>query len=107
MNSAVGRFDRNSHTDEEGQGRSDMAEMLTRNFGEWIGFMIVGGGLLIGLIAVAGGIWSDVRKKEIAAALKHDMLERGMSADDICKVLEAGTKRSRKVESDSQAACCG
>jgi hypothetical protein len=80
-----------------------MAETLTRNFGEWIGFMIVGGGLLIGLIAVAGGIWSDVRKREIAAALKHDMLERGMSAEDIRAVLEAGTKRSRKSDCDSHA----
>jgi hypothetical protein len=73
--------------------------------GELIALVSIVGGLLIGLVAVAGGIWSDVRKREIAAGLKHDMLERGMSANDIRTVLDAGTKRSGKVEAKSRAAC--
>jgi hypothetical protein len=85
-----------------------MAELLSRfNFGELMGFLCVGGGLLIGLIAVAGGIWSDIRKKEIAAGLKHEMLARGMSADEIRTVLNAGTKRSARIADESCASYCG
>jgi hypothetical protein len=83
-----------------------MAELLSRNFGELMGFIAITGGLLIGLIAVVGGIWSDVRKKEIAAALKHDMLERGMSAEDIRMVLDAGKKNSGIASCDSRASDC-
>jgi hypothetical protein len=88
-----------------------MSEFLTRlNFGEMmsiLGILVVFGGLFIGFVAVAGGVWSDVRKKEILAGLKHDMLERGMSADEIQKVLDAGTKSSGKVARESHAECCG
>jgi hypothetical protein len=84
-----------------------MSGVLTRfNFGELMGFLSVGGGLLIALVAVVGGIWKDVRRREIAAGLKHDMLDRGMSAEEIRMVLDAGTKRSRKGVADSQMSCC-
>jgi hypothetical protein len=65
----------------------------------------VSGGLLIGLVAVLGGIWSDVRKREIAAGLKHDMLNRGMSAEEIRTVVDAGTKRSGQREEESRVTC--
>jgi len=80
-----------------------MSEFFTRDFGELMGFLSVGGGLLIGIIAVVGGIWQKIRRAEIAAALKHDMLERGMSADEIRTVLDAGTKKCRKRLSAHQA----
>jgi len=79
-----------------------LADYLSRfQFGELMGFLAVGGGLLIGLVAVAGGLWVEIRKNEIAAALKQDMLGRGMSPDEIKMVLDAGTLRSRK-----QGRCC-
>jgi hypothetical protein len=84
-----------------------MVDMLSRNFGPLMGFIALTGGLLIGFVAVLGGIWSDVRKKEIAAGLKHDMLERGMSAEDICMVLDAGKKSSEIAGCDSRASYCG
>ena len=34
--------------------------------------------------------WRKIRQTEIQAALKHDMLERGMSAEEIRMVVEAG-----------------
>jgi hypothetical protein len=37
-----------------------------------------------------GAGFRGVRRAEIQAALKHDMLERGMSAEQIKLVLEAG-----------------
>ena len=83
-----------------------MTGLLTRlTFGEFMGLLSLSGGLLIGLTAVVGGIWSDVRKKEIAAGLKHDMLDRGMSAEDIRLVLDSGTKRSRNRAADSRVSC--
>jgi hypothetical protein len=71
-----------------------MSEFLTRfNYGELMGFLSVGGAMSIGLVAVIGVVWMELRKTELAAALKHDMLDRGLSADDIRMVLEAGARR--------------
>jgi hypothetical protein len=79
-----------------------MSEYLFKlNVGELIALVSVSGGLLIGLVAVLGGIWSDVRKREILAGLKHDMLDRGMSPEEIRTVLEAGTKRAGKCADKS------
>jgi hypothetical protein len=58
--------------------------------------LAVGGGLLIGLVAVAGGLWVELRKTEITAGLKQDMLSRGMPPEEIKMVLDAGTYRSRR-----------
>jgi hypothetical protein len=74
-----------------------LADIFSRfNFGELMGFLSVGGGLLIGLVAVAGGLWVELRKTEITAALKQDMLSRGMPAEEIKMVLDAGKYRSRR-----------
>ncbi len=65
--------------------------------GELIAIVSVVGGLLCGITAIIAGTWAKVRRTEIAASLKQDMLNRGMSADDIRTVLEAGSKSSRKA----------
>jgi hypothetical protein len=74
------------------------------NAGELIGFTAVAGGLLCGILCGVTGIlmgcWEKIRLAEIAAALKRDMLNRGMSADEIRTVIEAGSKRSRKDRHD-------
>ena len=41
------------------------------------------------LIVSIAGIWRAHRRTEIEASLKQDMLDRGMSADEIEKVLKA------------------
>lgn len=83
-----------------------MFEFLSRfNFGELLGFLSVGGGLLIGLFAVAGSMWNEVRKTEAAASLKQDMLNRGMSAEEIRTVLDAGTKHSGRIAGKSHECC--
>jgi hypothetical protein len=70
------------------------------NGGELIAFVAVAGGLLCGILCGVSGIimgsWEKIRRAEIAAALKRDMLNRGMSADEIRTVIDAGTKSSRK-----------
>jgi len=74
-----------------------MSELLSRfEPGEMIGLVAVTGGLLCGLVAIIMGIWHEHRKTEVNAALKQDMLNRGMSADDIRSVLDAGTPASGK-----------
>lgn len=80
-----------------------MQEVLA-NKGFFIAVMFI---CIFGLPALAGIIgfyWYRMRRLEVTAALKQQMLERGMSADDICKVLEAGTPRDAAEESPI-AAC--
>jgi hypothetical protein len=52
--------------------------------------------LLIPILGIVFGTttkaWSSVRRAEIDAALKQDMLQRGMSADEIRTVLEASSQ---------------
>jgi hypothetical protein len=65
------------------------------NAGELIALLSVSGGLLCAITAIIAGSWQKVRRAEITAALKQDMVNRGMSADDIRTVLEVGSKASR------------
>ncbi len=74
-----------------------MVELLSKfEPGEIIGLVAVGGAMVCGLVAIIMGIWLEHRRTEITARLKQEMLERGMSAEDIRTVLEAGTGLSRK-----------
>jgi hypothetical protein len=41
---------------------------------------------------ICAGICHKVRSEEISAALKRDMLDRGMTAEEIKMVLDAGPK---------------
>jgi hypothetical protein len=82
-----------------------MTEVLSKfNAGEIIGLVAVGGGLLIPILCGITAIVTDYLYKNRQLALKHDMLNRGMSADEICTVIEAGSKRSRK-ERQSHRSC--
>jgi hypothetical protein len=79
-----------------------MSEFLSKfDGGEFIGLVAVAGGLLCGIIcgttAIIAGCWESVRRAEMLAALKQDMLNRGMSAEDIRTVIDAGSKSSRRA----------
>jgi|HubBroStandDraft_6_1064221.scaffolds.fasta_scaffold804554_1 hypothetical protein len=57
-------------------------------------------GLVIAPLGIALGFYhqaQETRRAETLAALKQDMLNRGMSADEIQTVLEAGTDRPGKA----------
>jgi len=78
-----------------------MTELLSRfDSDQLLGVMIalpaVVGGLLCAIIAIIAGNWKAIRHAETSAALKQDMLNRGMSADEIRTVIEAGSKVSSK-----------
>lgn len=73
-----------------------MIELLSKfNPGELIAVVAIVGGLICGSLVMIGDYWHRIRKAELAARLKQDMLDRGMSAEEIRTVLEAGTKSSR------------
>jgi len=77
-----------------------MADLLSKfDGGQLIAVVAIVGGLLFVTIASvvksAARSWRGIREAEINAALKQDMLNRGMSADDIRTVLEAGSKGFR------------
>ena len=64
--------------------------------GQIIGLVAVVGGLVFVTIVSIVGIVADHWHKMSQTTLKHDMLSRGMSADEICTVLEAGAHHKRK-----------
>lgn len=87
-----------------------MTDLLSRfNAGEIIALVAVAGGLLCGILCgitgILAGCWQEVRRADILAALKQDMLNRGMSADEIRTVVEAGMKGSSRKVRDSHHAC--
>jgi hypothetical protein len=70
-----------------------MGEYLSKlDGGELIAVIAIVGGLICGVIVMIGEFWRRIRKAEIDAKLKTDMLDRGMSAEEIKTVLEAGSK---------------
>jgi hypothetical protein len=72
-----------------------MMELLYRfHPGELIGLTAVVGGLITGIVAIVMGIGHATRKAELDAGLKKSMLERGMSAQEIRMVMEAGSCES-------------
>ena len=62
-------------------------------------FVFVWGILLLTVaVPVIAHQWYKVRKAELDASLKHDMLQRGMSAEEIAQVLEAPARRGSRRE---------
>jgi hypothetical protein len=81
-----------------------MADLLSKfGPGELIGLVAVAGGLLIPILCGVMGIITDYLYKIRQLALKQDMLNRGMSADEIRVVLDAGSKNSRKAQCNQDA----
>ena len=46
---------------------------------------------LICVVPVIGHYWAKVRRAELDATLKHEMIQRGMSPAEIAEVLQAST----------------
>ncbi len=64
--------------------------------GQFIGLVAVVLSVGCGIVGIVMGCLLEMRKVASAAALKQDMLTRGMSADEIRTVLDAGTPHSGK-----------
>jgi hypothetical protein len=77
-----------------------MVELLEHlNGGELIAILAVGGGLLTGIVAIVSGIWYKGRE----IALKQEMVSRGMSAEEIRMVLNAGDKSDKSRCGETKA----
>ncbi len=75
-----------------------MTDLLAKfDAGELIGLVAVTGGLLIPILCGVTAIITDYLYKTRQLELKRDLLNRGMSADEIRVVLDAGSKESRKA----------
>ena len=59
--------------------------------GELIALVSVVGGLICGTVTILAIYWYSCHKVDVDARLKADMLDRGMSAEEIKTVLEAGS----------------
>jgi hypothetical protein len=57
----------------------------------------IGGGLLCAIISILVQGWIKIRQTE----LKQDMIHRGMSAQEIQTVLEAGSKKQKADKLDA------
>jgi hypothetical protein len=64
---------------------------LDRPTGELIGLAFMVGLIAFILICTIGYIWHQFRKSEMEALLKQEMIQRGMTADEIERVLAAKT----------------
>jgi hypothetical protein len=74
-----------------------MSELMTRmSPDEFVGLVAVLGAYLCGLAGIIMGIAYAIHRANLTHALKRDMLERGMTPDEMRLVLEAGTKRSEQ-----------
>jgi hypothetical protein len=58
---------------------------------------------ITGVASTLAHYWYKVKRVEMETSLKHAMLERGMSADDVQKVMEAASHRSGRCDDAKRA----
>jgi hypothetical protein len=84
-----------------------MSGLLLANLGEfssaqllglWITAMGIGALVLISLAGVCAGAWTTVHRHRLDHALKQQMLERGMTADEVVAVMGSTERRGRGEE---------
>jgi hypothetical protein len=66
--------------------------------------------LVIGVCVAAifmAHYWYKMRRAEMELSLKHAMVERGMSAAEICAVIEAGASGKRDDAEEQRSATAG
>jgi hypothetical protein len=74
-----------------------LAEMSIENWGA-VAFMVVAGGWIIPVtVAALATNWRKARESEQLAVLKQSMIERGMSVDEIERVINAGMPGKKTV----------
>jgi hypothetical protein len=79
-------------------------DLLTRlSGGQLLGLFAITAGVLLMATTTIAGLWARVRRAEFRAreveaeaALKQDMINRGMSADDIERILTASAIGAKK-----------
>ena len=81
-----------------------MLEVFSQN--PWLIVIVLG--VLVPICGIIFGTTTrylqNVRQAELDAHLKHEMLQRGMSADEIVQVIEARSRGSKKDKSKDMGA---
>jgi hypothetical protein len=67
-------------------------------------FVLFGCLALILIVPSLAHYWHLTRVRELEASLKHEMLVRGFSAEEIASVMSAGAKSARKCQGGREAA---
>ena len=63
----------------------------------WIlGFALPG--VIIACVAIISGCWLSFRKRKMEIELKHALVDRGMSADEIERIMKATMEPAAKDE---------
>jgi len=57
---------------------------------------------IMSVASTAAYYWHKVRRAELEASLKHEMIERGMSAGEIERVLQASSRGASKKAAVSE-----
>jgi hypothetical protein len=78
-----------------------MLDIFVRDPGIFIAFVAIVSGSLIAITAILAHNWRAVRLSETEGALKRDMLNRGMSAEDIERVIKATDRVAADAWSES------
>jgi hypothetical protein len=76
---------------------ADVAPWVERIVPMLIPIVAIVGGLAVGAIAIIGSNTLKARQAELEAFLKQDMLNRGLSPEQIRQVLEARMSSSMEV----------
>jgi hypothetical protein len=76
--------------------QSPMTEVLTKlNPGELVGLLWTAGPIFCALVWIILGHGLEYRRVSVEAALKKAMVERGMTAEEIRLVMDAGSEGSK------------
>jgi hypothetical protein len=78
---------------------SDIWPTLANPSQGFIVLVLVVAFLLFVVVSMAGGYWFKLRKTEIEASLKREMIAQGMSAEEIERVLAARVGESPNTHS--------
>jgi hypothetical protein len=78
---------------------TSIVDLLGRMDGEMIGLLIVVGigsfiGVILGSLGLVTSMVNSIQRHRAELAFKREMVERGMSADDIARVIEAASPRN-------------
>jgi hypothetical protein len=55
--------------------------------------LIFGGSFIVAIVGTIAGCWLSARRHTEQIKLKQEMLDRGMSADEIARIIDAGNKK--------------
>jgi hypothetical protein len=56
--------------------------------------IVFGAGIIIASVAILGGIGSTIHRLRLEADMKRELLDRGLSSEEVARIIEASGSRS-------------